>query len=284
MEVKVYADVLFIINFIINLILLKISSLFIKNPASVLRLTLASALGSIYAVCMFFPDISFLYIIPFKIFVSVIMIKIICPKSKIFKIIKHTAVFYMVSFTFAGVLLSLIYLGNISQKTTPVIQNGIFYFDISLGAVCIAALICYAVTGASSAIFKRNKTLGIKNLKIVLSDKVCELAALSDTGNLLKDPITGTPVVIAEKNHLSKLFPDGMPDIDSITDSDVKMRLIPYSSLGNEAGIMTGFIPDEIAIDGRVITDVIVAASEGTLSKKDEYNALFNPDILYNRR
>ena len=215
-----------------------------------------------------------------KKIISIIMILITFG----FKTIKYTAVFYMVSFTFAGILLSLIYLGNMYNQNSPIMQNGIFYFDISLGSVCTAAFICYFVIGASSAIFRRNKTLGIKILKIVLSDKVCEVSALSDTGNLLKDPITGTPVVIAEKKHLEKLFPKGMPDIENITDSNVKLRLIPYSSLGNDAGVMTGFIPDELSIDGKIITDVIVAASEGTLSKKDEYNALFNPDILHNRR
>ena len=97
--------------------------------------------------------------------VSIIMIKIICPKSSFFKLIKYTAVLYTVSFTFAGILLSLIYLGNMYHQNTPIVQNGIFYFDISLGSVCTAALICYIVIGASSAIFKRNKTLGIKVLK-----------------------------------------------------------------------------------------------------------------------
>ena len=130
MDVTVYVDVLFIINFIINLILLKITLFFMKSSASLSRLITASAVGSVYAVFMFFPDIGFLYILPFKLMVSVVMIKIITPRSKIFKLTKFTAVFYLVSFTFAGVLLALVYLGNISSRGFAVFENGIFPFDL----------------------------------------------------------------------------------------------------------------------------------------------------------
>ena len=280
MKITVYADVLFLINFIINLILLKISSLFMKNSSTILRMSISSAIGAVYAVCMFFPDISFLYIFPFKLMISVIMIRLICPGARAIRIIKFTAVFYMVSFTFAGVLLALIYIGNISSAANPLVHNGIFYFDISIGSLLVASAVSYALIAVSTAVFKRNKTLGIKNLTIVLSDRICELAALSDTGNLLTDPISSFPVIIAEQNRLKSLFPRGVPSVESIGDCEVKMRLIPYSSLGCESGMLTGFIPDEVQIDGKKTCRVIVAMSTEALSKSDEYNALFNPNIL----
>lgn len=280
MKITVYADVLFLINFIINLILLKISSLFMKNTSSIFRMSVSSAIGAVYAVCMFFPDISFLYIFPFKLIISVIMIKILCPGARIIKTIKFTAVFYMVSFTFAGVLLALIYVGSISSTANPIMHNGIFYFDISIGTLLTASGVSYALIAVSTAIFKRNKTLGIKNLTIVLSDRMCELTALSDTGNLLTDPISSFPVIIAEKKRLKPLFPHGVPSMEAIDQCDVKMRLIPYSSLGCESGMLTGFVPDEVQIDGKKTCRVIVAMSSEALSKSDEYNALFNPNIL----
>lgn len=280
MKITVYADVLFLINFIINLILLKISSLFMKNSSSVLRMCTASAVGAIYALCMFFPDISFLYIFPFKLLISIIMIRLICPGAKIIRIIKFTAVFYMVSFTFAGVLLALIYVGSISSALNPLVHNGIFYFDISIGSLLVASGVSYALIAVSTAVFKRNKNLGIRNLTIVLSDRICEMAALSDTGNLLTDPISSFPVIIAEQSHLKALFPQGVPSVETIENCDVKMRLIPYSSLGCESGMLTGFVPDEVQIDGKKTKKVIVAMSTEALSKSDEYNALFNPNIL----
>jgi stage II sporulation protein GA (sporulation sigma-E factor processing peptidase) len=205
---------------------------------------------------MFFPKVLFFYTFPFKLIVSVIMIKIVCPSARFLKLAKYTAVFYLVSFTFAGILLALVYFGNMSSQSPYSFASGIFYFNISPKLILCASAICYVIMWASSAIFRRNKILGIKTLKITVADKTCEIAALSDTGNLLTDPITGEAVVIAETKHLEKLFPNGIPDIENIEQATLKMRLIPYSSLGNPQGMLTGFIPDEVTISARFVMEV----------------------------
>ena len=186
----------------------------------------------------------------------------------------------MVSFTFAGVLLALVYFGNFSSQNVPVWENGIFYFDISLSKLIMASALCYGVLTMGTAIFKRNKSIGIKNLKICLSGRECEMAALCDTGNMLTDPLSNAPVIIAEKRHLAALFPGGIPDIDALDTSAIRLRLIPYSCIGNNSGMLLGFVPDEVSIDGKKAVGTVVAISPDSLSAADEYNALFNPDIL----
>ncbi len=276
----IYADMLFLVNFIINLILLKLCSLLVKTSPSTPRLTFASAAGAVYALFMFFPNISFFYIFPFKLAISFLMIRIISPKAKLVRLVKFTAVFYLVSFTFAGVLLMLIYLSSSSPALNPVMQNGIFYFDIPMRSLLPASALSYGIIVLSQAIFKRNKTIGIRSLKIILSGRECTVPALSDTGNLLKDPISRVPVIIAEQKFIINLFPDGIPSVENAETSNLRLRLIPYTSLGNQGGMLTGFIPDEVRIDGHKASRVIVAISPDALSKEDEYNALFNPNIL----
>jgi hypothetical protein len=130
------------------------------------------------------------------------------------------------------------------------------------------------------AVFKRNKSVGIKSLKISLSGKVCFIDALSDTGNLLTEPISKFPVIIAEERKLTNLFPNGIPDINSPDSFNMNMRLIPYSSLGKKDGMLIGFIPDEVTIDGKKAVKTVVAISPDILSVPGEYGALFNPNIL----
>ena len=164
------------------------------------------------------------------------------------------------------------------------VSNGIFYFDISLWALVAASAIAYLVIKIASAVFSRNKLLGIRSLCITLSGRECTMPALSDTGNLLTDPMTNSSVVIAEKSELELLFPGGVPDLSYPADSGVRIRVIPYSSLGNEQGMMLGFVPDRITVDGKVARDVVVGISEKALSSANEYNALFNPNILNQNR
>ena len=280
MDIAVYADVLFTLNFLINLIIIKLTSFFMKENPSTLRLCTAASLGAVYAVFMFFPSVSFLYAFPFKVAVSMLMLKITSPNPGPVKLFKYTVLFYMISFTLAGILLSLVYFGNIYSHEVPVIKNGVFYFDISLAKLIGGACVCYGVIALAMAVFKRNKTVGIKSLKISLSGKVCFIDALSDTGNLLTEPISKFPVIIAEERKLTNLFPNGIPDINSPDSFDMNMRLIPYSSLGKKDGMLIGFIPDEVTIDGKKAVKTVVAISPDILSVPGEYGALFNPNIL----
>ena len=280
MKTIVYADMLFIINFIINIIILKITVIFSQTKPALWRMVSAASLGAVYAIFMFFPKISFLYIFPAKLAVSLIMIKITVPKTSVFNTLKLCAVFYLVSFAFAGILLALIYFTDFASGAGPVISNGVFYFDVSLKNLILTSLIAYVLIKIASAVFSRNKMIGIKPLKIFLDSKECTLSALCDTGNLLKDPISDAPVVIAEKQSLKSLFPDGMPNCETAENYCRKIRIIPYSSIGNASAIMTGFIPDRVIVDGKDTGDVVIGISETPLSSENEYNALFNPNII----
>lgn len=280
MKAIVYADMLFLVNFIINMILLRVTCAFSKSSSSWLRLCVASALGSVYAVCMFFPSAHMLYIFPAKLAVSLIMLVITDPHSGIIKLIKSCAVFYLASFCFAGVMLALIYFTDFADGTAPMVSNGIFYFDISLTTLIASSCVVYIILKLASAVFARNKVLGIKKLKITLGERECEMCAMSDTGNLLTDPISRSPVIIADKKSVMPLFPDGLPDAEEGCARGARLRVIPYSSVGAKDGLLTGFVPDRIELDGKSTADVVIAICDNALCENDEYNALFNPNIL----
>ncbi len=95
---------------------------------------------------------------------------------------------------------------------------------------------------------------------------------LMDTGNHLKEPISQKPVVIMEKELLIK---------EGICLMENNFYAIPYHSLGKRAGIMRGFIADEITIgkeqDSRKLQQVMIGISEEKLSMEGEYSLILNP-------
>ena len=120
-----------------------------------------------------------------------------------------------------------------------------------------------------------------------------------DTGNMLKDPITGMPVIIVQKEILKEILPNIILDnLSKIVGGDVpqevyndenlqyitKFRLIPFSSIGKENGMLLGFKAKKIEIEQedikKVIDNVIVGIYEKNLSKRNEYNALIGLDLL----
>ncbi len=106
------------------------------------------------------------------------------------------------------------------------------------------------------------------------------MCAMSDTGNLLTDPISRHPVIIADKKSVMPLFPDGLPDAEKGCARGARLRVIPYSSVGAKDGLLTGFVPDHIELDGKCTGNVVIAICDNALCENDEYNALFNPNIL----
>jgi stage II sporulation protein GA (sporulation sigma-E factor processing peptidase) len=136
-------------------------------------------------------------------------------------------------------------------------------------------------------------------LLISFDRKEAGLYALVDTGNSLFDPLTNSPVVVVEFNAIKDILPleirrifenDCEKDLEKLTELISgtpwlsRFRLIPFTSLGKENGMLIGFRPDFIEIDSenqrKDIRDVIVGIYNRTLSRNAEYRALLNPDLI----
>ena len=111
-----------------------------------------------------------------------------------------------------------------------------------------------------------------------------------DTGNLLKDPITNSPVIIIEKNKLSNILPKEILENSEkiingkyeFSDENLKyaskFRVLPFSSLGKQNGMLLGFKVDKIEAeinDEEIIReDAIVGIYDKKLSNRNQYEGL----------
>jgi len=138
----------------------------------------------------------------------------------------------------------------------------------------------------------------IIDVKLSLGEKSCTVRALCDTGNMLKEPITGMSVIIVEKQELYSIMPANLLNniekliggentdiIDQIEEKEylTKLRLIPFSSIGKQNGLMLGLKVDEVIIETdeqEKIQDVIIGIFTQTLSKNRTYTALIGLDLL----
>ena len=68
-----------------------------------------------------------------------------------------------------------------------------------------------------------------------------------------------------------------------VSQKGLRARLIPFSSLGKENGMLLGFVPDKAEIYDecgvRVLEKCVVGIYEHSLSKDRSYAALLNPYI-----
>ncbi|MBR3696782.1 MAG: sigma-E processing peptidase SpoIIGA [Clostridia bacterium] len=131
------------------------------------------------------------------------------------------------------------------------------------------------------------------DLEIFYNGKLEKIKTMIDTGNLLQDPITKEDVIIVEKDSLKNLVSsDILDNIENIVSGkwlnftniyQYKFKIIPFSSLGKENGILLGFKPDYIKVDAEyetVKSDVIIAIYDGKLSRSNLYSSLIGINIL----
>ena len=96
-----------------------------------------------------------------------------------------------------------------------------------------------------------------------------------DTGNLLTEPFSGLPVIVARRNSLVQVLPKGFPT----GQENGNLRVIPYSAVGGE-GLLCAFRPQSVELRlGRRKQSVecYVAVSD---SLEGEYDGIINPKLL----
>ena len=289
MKPVIYIDVLFLVNFFINSALLLISAKILKRTYNPVRLFSGSAAGAVYAVCMFFPKMQFMYSIIAKFIMSLLIVSVSFKHTKLSLYIKTVCMFYFASFTFGGALMAVMYFSGIGSISGTLMNNGIFYFNLPFGTVIITSLIAYVLISIFCRIYKQGKSTVYKDVCVCIDGKEAHFRALVDTGNMLSEPISNTPVMVVELEKLKKLLPDNFYDIltsddipyeCSLQDIGPRIRLIPFSSLGEENGMLVGFKPDLVKISGKSVTNIIVGVYGRSLSNTCEYDALLNPEIL----
>jgi len=126
------------------------------------------------------------------------------------------------------------------------------------------------------------------------------VTGLLDTGNQLKDPVTGAKVIVVEHQAIAPLVPEhlreGLVELERGDLSKVgrllasdrwssRFRVIPFVSLGRKNGLLVGFRPDKAAvvIEGRtvVLSDVVVGIAPDRLDPEGGFQALIHPQLVH---
>lgn len=272
----IYIDTLFLLNAIIDYLLLLSSAKVAGEPLVRWRFALGAVLGGLYAVGIFvFPFLQSLF---YKIILGLLIVLVAFGQSR--RLLRQGLIFLALSFAFAGGILGISLFGG--QGLT--FQEGVFYSSMDLKMVFLSAAFCYMLVTVLFRNFARHSRLTgeIRSVTISLADKEIPLTALVDTGNTLCDPVTGTAVVVVEGQRLSPFFREEVSGSDLLqptnfleqrTELAGRMRLLPYQVVGMQ-GLLLVVKVDEIKVDGVLVKENLVGMSATSLSDGGNYQAL----------
>lgn len=108
--------------------------------------------------------------------------------------------------------------------------------------------------------------------------KTVRFTAFRDTGNFLKDPVTGKPVVIADPVAARELLGLTLEQLEKPAETMVStglrgLRLIPYSAIGNSGGLLLAMRFADVELDGQR-TERIVAFAPQLIGSGRGFQAL----------
>lgn len=187
---------------------------------------------------------------------------------------KHIIIFYLTSFVFGGCAFFLLYY---IKPQEILYKNGFLTGTYPIKIAFLGAIVGLSILSIAFKVIKNriSKSDMFCEIEIILHGQATKVHAMIDSGNLLKDPITRMPVIVAGKDSLKEIIEERILDsLESVIygtgeenqelDEEYisRFRLIPFSSLGKQNGMLIGFKPDEIIVsfDGNEIRkkDVIV--------------------------
>ena len=273
----IYVDTLFLLNALVDYLLLLCAARLAGEPLKRLRFALGAVLGGGYAVAIFLPGLGFLERPACRLAAAVLMV------LAAFWGRRQVLIFFALSCAFAGGVLAISMLGGQGLS----LNRGVIYSGMDLKIVLLSAAGCYAVLSLllQKAVRHTSFTGELKAVRLELEDRTVELTALTDTGNTLTDPVTGQGVMVAEGERLLPLFAvsqrpsvqelrDPAGALERLTGAGGHFRLLPYRAVGVDRGLLLAVRVDRAVVDGEDRGAMVVALSPTPVSDGGGYGAL----------
>lgn len=230
-----------------------------KKELKIIRIVIAALVGGLAAVVQIVIGIHFKALgLIWTVLTGIIILFILLRRMSFLELEKGIVYFYTLSFVFTKMY---VWGRNL------------------LGGVGISAIFTVFLMGCIIRAMirgqKYNREETVYNVEIIEQGKQIELKALYDTGNALREPFSGKPVSIVERESLKNIELLKKPE---------KYKIIPFRSIGEEHGILKGMEVDEVIIEKEgtkiVLHQQVIAFYDGRLSQDGSFQMILNQGVF----
>lgn len=256
----VYVDVLIILNTLINYFILLAVRKITRSYTKRWRIALGALIGGVSSLLLFLENLGVIMTF-LKILTAVLTVVVTFGVKPIKQLVKRIFFLFAITFIFGGFAFA-VYM--FFDKDILIYSNGIVYFDIDMTFLIVCSVFCYLIITLISK-YTDKKAPKTKEYFVTIENngKSVSVTALMDTGNNLRDPFSGYPVIMAEKSVFNQLF------------TEEKVRLIPVTTVNGES-LIKAFRPKKITINNFITDKVYIGESTAVL---DEYKIILNINL-----
>ena len=268
MEQTVYIDLFFLINFSMDFLCFYLASKLLSHRLFVKRAAIASAFGGVYACASLFFGVGGVWPFLLDIAACAVMSAIAILKRNSAKdIFGYSIVYTACSIVLGGAMTALFSLFN-RLGIDKLLGDDTGGDGISVWLFAFLALISAAVSLGGIKAFKRKSSRLMGEVEIVYADKSTVLKALCDSGNMLTEPISAKPCIVAESKEVKRILPRGMLDMiekgmtEGIDERDrARLRVVPAHTVSG-GGILYAVRVDSVRLNmgrGWIESDAYIA-------------------------
>ena len=261
----IYGEYLFVENFIVGGLLLALTGKLTGRIPSWKRLLAGAALCGASSFIIFLP-------LTGALSTAIRLGAGIVTSAAAFgrhELLRKSALLLILTFLSGGAVMALL----LWQQEPAITHQGIIYID----AITYFKLICFGILAFGltywfvALIRRKNKDIAIRGMvSMVIDDKNYDFNGYVDSGNSLREPVTGKPVVLLDKKGAEKLpfKPSDLWD---------RYAVIPYRTVGVECGYLESVRSDKIIFDKKISEGAFIAFYDGNFG---DFEALINKDFL----
>lgn len=260
MYYELYVDVLFLVNFMMDYLLLCLVKKMLKCTATHGRILLGAAVGAFLTCVIIILPIPYaiLKVILFHTMVNTFMIRAGLKIKDAKSFVKAYFLLYIGAFLLGGFL----------EMLRPYVRIGSLFFAVAVvGYFVVSKLWDFA---ASIQRIRQYRC----EVDLYLGEKTYRVQGIIDTGNGLTDPLSKCPVSILDR-RIAKQFLG--------TEKLSHIRYIPYHSIGKKEGVLPALRIDQMCIHGERecwVYEPMIAVSEEAISVEGEYDMILNPNLF----
>lgn len=290
MERTVYVDVFFLINFSMDFLCYFLTAKILGRPFRVGRGMLGAALGGVYAnLSLLFLTGGFRALLTDFAFCALMCAIFFYRRGEGRTLPLYLVVYTAVSMALGGFMTALFSLLNRSPlgEASAVGEGD----GISAWTFALLALISGGITYFGGRFFGKKSSRRWVELEISYGGRTARLHGMTDTGNLLRDPISGRMCVVADLCAMKRVLPSEIlraaktvsgEDLSRVGTSHGKnLRVIPVHTATGER-MLLAVRPEGLRVNegkGFHSVDALVALTDLGMHA-EEAQALLPPQLL----
>jgi len=270
MAAEVYADLYFLINTCMDLLCLMITGMLLHRRVRRVRAILAASLGGAYAVLALLWSVGGILGVLLDAGVALGMCAVAFggKGTALRGIVKCTAVQILTSMLLGGIMTVLYTLLNRLHLPLDALEGD----GLSVWTFALLSAVAGVMTAHGGRFFGISKKTKSVLVRATILGKEITLRALVDSGNLLRDPVSGRYVIVSDREKLAAALPkeargllsSPLSPTDTERAAALRLRLIPANTASGQT-LLPALLPERLSVsDGRgsYDADYLIAAAE----------------------